>query len=447
MLAVVVFVSRRGYKPRTVNFPSFSASAAHSADTPPFAEHAIAGPVLRAIREIGFTHCTPIQAGVFPHSLAGRDVAGQAQTGTGKTAAFLVTVFTRLLAQPAAPGQRGPRALVVAPTRELALQIAEDARRLGKYTGLRYTAVVGGLGYEQQRKNLSRGCDVVIGTPGRLIDFVRQGQLRLQSVEVVVLDEADRMFDMGFVADLRFLLDRMPPRGKRQCLLFSATLTAEVERLAERYLEDPLWCRVQPQTPVAEGIEQRLFHVGGHEKLPLLLGLLSRERPERAICFVNTKRGAEWLAERLREHGHHAQPLTGDLRQPLRLRRIREFAGGALPILVATDVAARGLHVERVSHVFNFDLPLDAENYIHRIGRTGRAGALGKAFSFACEESVEALGPIEALLKSKLPVAEVQEDLLVATAETRAPRPRRPAAPFRGRRPLRGRFRASHRAV
>ncbi len=409
-----------------MNFPSVPAFAALGADTPPFAELPLPERVLRGIEEVGFTHCTPIQARVLPHSLAGRDVAGQAQTGTGKTAAFLLTVFARLLREPRPAPVRRPRALVVAPTRELVLQIADDARSLGKHTGLRCAAVVGGLGYEPQRRALEQGCDVVVGTPGRLIDFVHQRVLSLASVEIVVLDEADRMFDMGFVADVRFLLDRTPPAGGRQCMLFSATLSTEVQQLAQRHLQDPLWIRVQPQRLVAEGIEQTLFHVGRSEKLPLLLGLLQREQPGRALCFVNTKRGAEWLAERLRQHGHLAEALTGDLRQNVRLRRIRDFAADRLRLLVATDVAARGLHVESVTHVFNYDLPRDAENYIHRIGRTGRAGASGKAFSLACEEFVDALDAIEALLRRKLPVGEVQEEMLLPVRGVATARPDRP---------------------
>lgn len=398
----------------TVNQLVVPASTAHTAGTPPFTELALPARVLRGIEEAGFTHCTPIQAQVLPHTLAGRDLAGQAQTGTGKTAAFLITVFTRLLSgERKAAGRTPTRALVVAPTRELALQIYEDARKLGRHTGLRFQAVYGGAGYDAQRRALQRGCDVVIGTPGRLIDFLRQGVLDTSGVEVMVLDEADRMFDMGFLPDLRFLLSRIPPPGQRQCLLFSATLTAEVQRLAERHLDQPLWVRVNPQRPVADGIEQWVFHVGRSEKLPLLLGLLQREQPQRALCFVNTKRGAEWLAERLRHHGYEAQAITGDLRQNVRLRLIRDFASERLPVLVATDVAARGLHVDRVTHVFNYDLPRDAENYVHRIGRTGRAGATGKAFSLACEDFVDALEPIESLLRARLPVGEVASELLV----------------------------------
>lgn len=399
---------------RTVNQIGVPASTALSAGTPPFTELALPARVLRGIEEAGFTHCTPIQAQVLPHTLAGRDLAGQAQTGTGKTAAFLISVFTRLLSQEQrVPRGNSIRALVVAPTRELALQIAEDARELGRHTGLRFQAVYGGAGYDAQRRALLRGCDVAIGTPGRLLDFLRQGVLDTSRVEVLVLDEADRMFDMGFLPDLRFLLSRIPPAGQRQCLLFSATLTAEVQRLAERYLDQPLWVRVNPQHPVAEGIEQWVFHVGRNEKLPVLLGLLQREQPQRALCFVNTKRGAEWLAQRLRHHGYEAQAITGDLRQNARLRLIRDFASRRLPLLVATDVAARGLHVDQVTHVFNYDLPRDAENYVHRIGRTGRAGATGKAFSLACEDFVDALEPIESLLRTRLPVGEVDSQLLV----------------------------------
>jgi ATP-dependent RNA helicase RhlB len=370
--------------------------------------------VQRGIDLVGFTHCTPIQAQVLPRSLAGQDVAGQAQTGTGKTAAFLITIFTRLLRHSAPPASEpSPRALIIAPTRELVMQIHKDAHALGEATGLAMHAVYGGIDYGKQRDILRQGCDILVGTPGRLIDYFKQHVYSLKRVEVLVIDEADRMFDMGFIADLRFMLRRLPPYNKRQSMLFSATLSWDVMELAYEHMNDPIKLSVNPQQLTAENVEQVLYHVGAHEKLPLLLGLLAREKPTRSVMFVNTKRGGEWLAQRLTDNGYQARAITGDLDQRVRLKLVRDFGSGALPILVATDVASRGLHIEAVSHVFNYDVPQDAENYVHRIGRTARAGASGKAITLACEDYVEALEAIEALTGSKIPVGELDESLFV----------------------------------
>jgi ATP-dependent RNA helicase RhlB len=376
--------------------------------------------VLRGIDAAGFVACTPIQEKVLPLSLAGKDVAGQAQTGTGKTAAFLITIFSRLLRHrrrhEPGQGERGhgaPRAFIVAPTRELALQILHDAESLGQFTGLRACAVFGGVDYAKQRDELRRGCDLLIGTPGRLIDYFKQHVYTLRQVEVLVIDEADRMFDMGFIADLRYLLRRLPPYEKRQSMLFSATLSWDVMELAYEHMNDPIKLTVTPEQVTAENIEHVLYHVGRHEKLPLLLGLFRREAPERALIFVNMKREADWLTRRLKDHDYHAGALTGDVNQRVRLRLIREFKAGRLPILVATDVASRGLHVEGVSHVINYDLPQDAENYVHRIGRTARAGASGKAISLACEEYVMSLEEIERFIGFRIPVVHVDDHMLV----------------------------------
>ena len=399
----------------------------------------IPGPVLEGIDALGFTSCTPIQEKALPLALAGKDVAGQAQTGTGKTAAFLITIFTRLLnRQRHAGAGRGPRALVIAPTRELVLQILHDAQSLGHFTGLTMQAVFGGVDYNRQREELRAGCDLLIGTPGRLIDYFKQRVYSLRDVEVVVIDEADRMFDMGFIADLRFMLRRLPPYHQRQSMLFSATLSWNVMELAYEHMNDPVKVTVSPEQVTAENVEHVLFHVGLHEKLPLLLGLFQRERPERALVFANTKREVEVVARRLEENGYHARAITGDLPQAVRLRVMRQFKSGELPVLVATDVASRGLHVEGVTHIFNYDLPLDAENYVHRVGRTARAGASGKAFTLACEEYVMGLEPIEELIGFKIPVIHVSDEMLVQPAPTRgghrerrAPRGARP--PHRGR--------------
>jgi ATP-dependent RNA helicase RhlB len=370
--------------------------------------------VHEGIRAVGFTHCTPIQEQALPLALQGKDVAGQAQTGTGKTAAFLITIFTRLLRQtrPAMP-QPAPRALVIAPTRELVLQILHDAEKLGQFTGLRMQAVYGGIDYRKQRERLRDGCDLLIGTPGRLIDYFKQHVYNLRHIEVLVIDEADRLFDMGFIADLRFLLRRLPPYHQRQSMLFSATLSYAVMELAYEHMNDPVKVAVKPEQVTAEKVEQVLYHVGRHEKLALLLGLFHREQPSRTLIFVNTKRSGERLATQLTDNGFPAQAITGDLDQRIRLRLVRDFKSGALPILVATDVASRGLHIDDVSHVINYDVPQDAENYVHRIGRTARAGASGKAISLACDEYVEALPAIEAFTGMRIPVLEVHDDLLV----------------------------------
>ncbi|GIW40614.1 MAG: ATP-dependent RNA helicase RhlB [Candidatus Binatia bacterium] len=380
--------------------------------------------VRRGLADAGFRTCTPVQERVLPLSLAGKDVAAQAQTGTGKTAAFLLTLFSRLSAE---PGISGPRALVVAPTRELALQILEDGRLLGRYTGLRMTAVYGGMGYRKQREELLAGTDVLVGTPGRLIDFFRQGVYRLDSVEIAVVDEADRLFDLGFLRDLRFLLRRLPPFERRQSLLFSATLSYRVLELAYEYMNDPVRIVIDAERITAEGIEHTVFHVGREEKLALLLGLLRREKPRRALIFVNEKRTAERLERSLRQGGFAARAMTGRVDQRTRLRLLEDFKSGALRLLVATDVASRGLHVDGVTHVFNYDLPEDPENYVHRVGRTGRAGARGKALSLACDRYVWALESIEKVTGFKIPVAEADESLFRLGRSGRARTPSRRA--------------------
>jgi ATP-dependent RNA helicase RhlB len=399
-----------------------------------FRSLALPDAVQQGIDAAGFTTCTPIQQHVLPLALAGKDVAGQAQTGTGKTAAFLITIFARLLRHqtPALP-EPAPRALVIAPTRELVAQILYDAEQLGRFTGLSMQAVYGGIDYHKQRDLLRQGCDLLIGTPGRLIDYFKQHVYSLRRAEVLVIDEADRMFDMGFIADLRYLLRRLPPYNKRQSMLFSATLSYEVMELAYEHMNDPLKVAVTPEQVTAENVTHRLYHVGKHEKLPLLLGVLQREQPVRTLIFVNTKRSAEWLERRLSDNGVPAKAITGDLNQRVRLRLVRDFKSGELPVLIATDVASRGLHIEDVSHVINYDLPQDAENYVHRVGRTARAGASGTAISLACEEFVESLEAIEQLTGFKVPVEEVRDDMLVHPKPSRHDAHRRSSTAPAGR--------------
>jgi len=385
-------------------------------------------PVLKGIEAAGFTHCTPIQELTLPTILEGRDVAGQAQTGTGKTAAFLIGCFTRLLrsGRSAAPGK--PRTLIVAPTRELALQIYEDARLLGQFTPLRFLAVYGGIDYERQRAALRQPVDLVVGTPGRLIDYLKQGVYHLKAIEVVVIDEADRLFDMGFIADIRYILRRLPPYHVRQSLLFSATLGYREMELAYEFMNDPVKISATPDQLTVPQVEEVLYHVARKEKFSLLLGLLRRERGRKVLIFTNTKRVAQELADRLTLHGYQSQAITGDLDQRKRLKAMKAFKGGELPILVATDVASRGLHIEGVTHVVNYEVPQDAEDYVHRIGRTARAGAPGKAMTLADEEYVLALPAIETLISHKIPVEWPGEELFIATA----PSPRPPGGERRG---------------
>jgi len=370
--------------------------------------------LLQGVREAGFEYCTPIQAEALPPALAGRDVAGQAQTGTGKTAAFLLAAFNRLLTQPAAPERRptSPRAVMLAPTRELAVQIHRDAEALGRHTGFKLGLVFGGTGYEEQRRMLEAGVDVLIGTPGRMIDYLKQHIFDMHHVQVMVLDEADRMFDLGFIKDIRFLLRRMPEAAQRLNMLFSATLSYRVMELAHEHMNDPQYVRIEPDKRTADKVTQVLYHTAMDEKIPLLVHLLRHMDPTRSLVFINTKDMGERLVVWLKANGFNAAVLSGDVPQTQRLRILHDFTDGKLPLLVATDVAARGLHIPDVSHVFNFDLPQNAEDYVHRIGRTARAGAAGDAVSFACEKYVFGLPEIEAYIGHKLPTAAVQPEML-----------------------------------
>jgi ATP-dependent RNA helicase RhlB len=374
------------------------------------------------LRDAGFTRCMLVQADVLPLTLARRDVAAQAQTGTGKTAAYLVTIFTRLLAG-AAPEPRRPRALVVAPTRELVVQVAADAEKLGVHTGLITEAVFGGMDYREQRAELARGVDILVGTPGRLLDYLRQGVTTLDKVEVFVVDEADRMFDMGFIDDLREITRRLPRPGRRQTLFFTATLSTRVLGLGYQEMRDPAEIIVNPEEITPDRLKQELYHVGSREKLSLLLGLLVREGCERTMIFVNTREEARRLVERLERHGYDARGLTGSVVQVRRLKVLNDFKEGKLPILVATDVASRGLHIEGVSHIINYDLPQDAEDYVHRVGRTARAGAEGKAISLACEDFVYSLPAIEKLLGAMIPVAHADNALFLPVKPRPRPQP------------------------
>jgi ATP-dependent RNA helicase RhlB len=394
--------------------------------------------VKRGIAELGYTRCTPIQAQTLPVALEGRDVAGQAQTGTGKTAAFLIALFNRLLTDPGAPNrpQNAPRAIVIAPTRELAVQIHSDAEGIGKYTGLKLAIVFGGVDYEKQRRVLEEGVDVLIGTPGRIIDYFKQHVFDLRHIQVAVMDEADRMFDLGFIKDIRFLLRRLPHPTLRLTMMFSATLSHRVMELAYEHMNNPELIRIEPDKMTVDRVTQVLYFPSTEEKIPLLMGLLRRIDARRTMVFVNTKRIAEVLERTLTANGFVAQALSGDVPQTKRLKMMRDFHNGDIAVLIATDVASRGLHIPDVSHVFNFDLPNDAEDYVHRIGRTARAGAEGDAISFGCEEYAISLPDIERYIGHQIPRAAIEAvDLAVVTAP--------PPAEWRERAPRHGQSRGS----
>ncbi len=382
--------------------------------------------LLSGLEGAGFTRCTPIQAMTLPITLAGRDVAGQAQTGTGKTLAFLVTVVNRLLTSPALAERKpeDPRALILAPTRELAIQIHKDAMKFASDLGLKFALVYGGVDYDKQRSQLQAGADVIIATPGRLIDYVKQHKVvSLHACELCVLDEADRMFDLGFIKDIRFLLRRMPARTERQTLLFSATLSHRVLELAYEHMNEPEKMVVESEHITNAKVRQRLYLPADEEKLPLLLGLLSRSEGARTMVFVNTKAFVERVARALERAGYRVGVLSGDVPQKKRETLLKKFQAGQLEILVATDVAARGLHIDGVQYVYNYDLPFDAEDYVHRIGRTARLGAEGDAISFACERYAMSLPDIEAYIEQKIPVEPVTPELLVALPRPRRERP------------------------
>jgi len=370
--------------------------------------------LLKGIEEAGFEFCTPIQAESLPIALQGKDIAGQAQTGTGKSAAFLLATFNHLLKNPAPEDRKPtqPRAIMLAPTRELAIQIHKDAELLGRHTGFKMVLVYGGTGYDSQKKELEEGVDILIGTPGRIIDYFKQNIFDLKAIQVMVLDEADRMFDLGFIKDIRYLLHRMPPPDQRLGLLFSATLSARVAELAYEHMNEPTEVNVMPDVMTADRVTQTVYYTANDEKIPLLIGLLRKIDAHRTLVFINTKHMAEKITAWLEANGIHSQVLSGDVPQKKRQRLLEEFSTGKLPVMVATDVAARGLHIPEVSHVINFDLPQDAEDYVHRIGRTARAGASGDAISFACEDYSFSLPDIEEYIGHSISSSAISADLL-----------------------------------
>ena len=379
-----------------------------AATTTKFSEFPLNEYIIKGLEEAGYNYCMPVQAQSLPHTLEGRDIFVQSQTGSGKTAAFLVSLFQIMLDD--APEDRG-LALIIAPTRELAVQIETEAKLLGKYLSLASGCFYGGVGYYAQEKMLSEGVDIMIGTPGRILDLDQKGLLHLRRVKYLIIDEADRLFDMGFYPDIRRMISRMPRREVRQTMLFSATLDYRVRTLASENMNTPATVEITPETVTVDKITQELYHVGKREKMSLLLGLLDTYKPKSCIIFTNMKTIAEELNARFERNGIKSEFMMGDLAQSKRLKVLEQLKNGEISILVATDVAARGIHIDDLELVVNYDIPQDPENYVHRIGRTARAGKSGRAVTFACEQFVEHLPAVEKYIGSKIPVSFAEEDM------------------------------------
>ena len=386
-------------------------------------------PLLRGIQSAGFSYCTPIQGASLPHTLRGHDMVGKAQTGTGKTAAFLISTISDLLNHPIEDERYmgEARALILAPTRELAIQIGEDAEQLVKHTDLKVHTLVGGMDYAKQLQKVQKNhCDILVGTPGRLMDFANNRDIHLDQVEVLVIDEADRMLDMGFIPQVRRLVRLTPPREDRQTLLFSATFTPEVLRLSEQWTDKPVMLEMEPERVATDTVEQKIFITTASEKFNLLQNILKDDAVESVMVFASRRDICRTLYERLKKKGFKVGLIAGDVPQNRRMKTLESFKNGSLKVMVATDVAGRGIHVNGVSHVVNFTLPEEPEDYVHRIGRTGRAGQTGISVSFACEDDAFLLEPIEKLLDMKLPCTMPDEALL---ADVPSPAHKRPPAP------------------
>ncbi|WP_176015278.1 DEAD/DEAH box helicase [Victivallis sp. Marseille-Q1083] len=398
--------------------------------------------ILFGLQEMGFQYCTPIQAQSLPVLLAGRDLAGKAQTGTGKTAAFLIAAFTRLLNQPLPERAAGYcRVLVMAPTRELAIQIHKDAEKIAAFANLNNVVVFGGMDHEKQRRSLDQPVDVLIGTPGRIIDFARGRSLNLSKTEILIIDEADRMLDMGFIPDVRRIIAQLPGREKRQTMFFSATLDDSILRLAQSWLREQTFIESEPEEVVGKTIEQIFYTAAIREKLPLLLYFIRTQHFDRMLVFGNRKDSNLSLQHQLSRYGVKAALLSGDIPQEKRLRILEDFRSGKEKIVIATDVAARGIHVDDVSVVINYDLPEHPEDYVHRIGRTGRAGHLGKSISFVCEYGAYVLPEIEKFIDMQFHCVWPEDEMLVLPEgqenwdrpEPAAPRKRSSRSPRRSR--------------
>jgi ATP-dependent RNA helicase RhlB len=390
---------------------------APEADKVRFQDLNLSPAIMHAIADLGFKYCTPIQAGILGKTLEGADATGRAQTGTGKTAAFLITILTLFERNPApSPRKKGtPRALVIAPTRELVVQIEKDAKGLSKYMRCKTVAVFGGMDYDKQRRSLSEGAvDIVAATPGRLLDYKRRGDIDLSQVEILIIDEADRMLDMGFIPDVRRIIESTPMKGKRQTMFFSATLTPEVSRLAKSWTRDAFEVDVTPPKDITLAtIDQMVYIITNDEKFTVLYNLITKHQLERVMVFANRRDETLALKEKLSSYGLSCGLLSGDVSQDLRLRTLEAFRAGKIKVLVATDVAARGLHIEGVSHVVNYSLPQDPEDYVHRIGRTGRAGASGISVSFATETEAYEIPAIELYIGRGLPAVTPDHELLM----------------------------------
>ncbi len=397
-------------------------------------------PLLHAISDLNFRYCTPIQAEILPDTLSGKDATGQAQTGTGKTAAFLITVINRMLNTPI-QGQRKPgvpRVLILAPTRELVLQIADEARQLTQYCSLNVISVFGGMDYEKQRKQLAAGpVDIIVATPGRLLDFQRRREIFLKKIEVLIIDEADRMLDMGFIPDVKKIIYSTSPKEKRQTLLFSATLTEHITRLAAQWTRNPVKVEIEPEQIAVDTVEQRVYIVTTEKKFALLYNIIVGQNLERVLVFCNRRDEVRRLADMLTRYGINCSVLSGDVSQKQRIQRLEKFKAGKIRVLVATDVAGRGIHIEGMDHVFNFSLPRDPEDYVHRIGRTGRAGASGTSVSFADEEDGFYIPAIEEFMDRSLPCIEPDDEWLIMPKPVSGKKRRRPR---RERKPPRKRY-------
>ena len=405
--------------------------------------------IMRAICELGFEYCTPIQTASLPDALAGRDVFGKAQTGTGKTAAFLIALFTQLSKnRPEGKRRKGtPQALAIAPTRELVMQIEQDAQLLSKHSRLNIQAVYGGMDYEKQERALNTGhVDLLVATPGRLLDFNRRQVVNLREVRFLIIDEADRMLDMGFIPDVSSIIRSTAPKSERQTMLFSATLSPQVRRLASQWTRDPVHIEVEAETVAVETIDQVTYIVTDEEKFTVLVNLIEKKGLDRVLIFCNRRSTTRQISDRLRSYDIMAEQISGDVRQIKRVKVLEDFRSGNIRILVATDVAARGIHVDGISHVVNYDLPDNPEDYVHRIGRTGRAGEDGTSISFASDSDAFYLEPIEEFIGRKLPCTFPEDDGLLDKLppppypeRARPERPRGPAGRSSGGRSSGGR--------
>jgi len=371
--------------------------------------------LMHAISDLGFQYCSPIQARTLPYTLRGHDIVGKAQTGTGKTAAFLTTIITELLNNPVEDDYFAgeARSLIIAPTRELVMQIAGDARDLCKYTNLKVHSLVGGIDYDKQKRYLHESlCDILVATPGRLLDFASSNDVYLDRTEILVLDEADRMLDMGFIPQVRRIVRLTPHPDHRHTMFFSATFTPEVIELARQWTVDPTTVEIEPDNIATESVTQKVYITSTEEKFELLKNIIQQNEVESVIVFANRRDQCRGLQKKLKDKGFHVGLLSGEVPQGKRIKTLEDFKSGKLTILVATDVAGRGIHIDGISHVVNYTLPEEPEDYVHRIGRTGRAGENGTSISFACEDDAFLLEPIEKLLGSKLLAELPAKDLL-----------------------------------